>query len=67
MGMIFRRKFLFASVGAGIGGGIAINKCADEFNRIQAREHRVAASLNNPKNEDFKTKIDHLRENYFKK
>lgn len=33
-GLLFRKKFSMASLGAGVGGGISINKCADEFNRI---------------------------------
>lgn len=41
IGYFFRKKFSYAAFGAGVGGGVAFNKCADEFNRIQAREHRI--------------------------
>jgi hypothetical protein len=34
VGVVFRKKFFFTAFGAGVGGGIALNKCADEFNRI---------------------------------
>jgi len=40
-------------MGAGIGSGIAFNKCADEFNRIHTRELRVARSLKNEGKDDF--------------
>lgn len=34
LGLIFKRKFMLASLGAGIGGGISINLTANEFNKI---------------------------------
>ena len=33
-GILFKRSLLFACIGSGIGGGIAMNKCADSFNRL---------------------------------
>ena len=34
-----RYKFSrFSALGAGVGGGIALNNCGHEFNKIQARE-----------------------------
>lgn len=40
-GIIFRRKVLFAGIGSGLGGGIAFNKCADRFNRIENIEEII--------------------------
>lgn len=53
IGLLCRKKFSFASMGGGIGGGIAFNKCADDFNRIHAREIRVARSLKQEGKDDF--------------
>ncbi|MEG7600217.1 hypothetical protein U2057_15425, partial [Listeria monocytogenes] len=65
VGVIFRKKFFFTAFGGGIGGGIALNKCADEFNRIQAREIRVAESLTTNR-ESFPVRLNNLRSQYFK-
>ena len=33
-GVLFRRSVLFVCLGSGLGGGIAFNRCADAFNRL---------------------------------
>ena len=47
LGLLMRRKFAFSALGAGIGAGVAFNKCAEEFNKIHADEHRIAEYVHN--------------------
>ena len=41
LGLLFRRKFVFSALGAGIGSGVSLNLCADDFNHIHMRLHRL--------------------------
>ena len=40
LGLLFKRKFAFSALGAGIGSGVSLNLCADDFNHIHMRLHR---------------------------
>ena len=61
---------------AGIGGGIALNKCATNFNQLQDNEHRVLRDFQRAESreavkkneiEQFNQRLNNLRLDYFKR
>ena len=62
-----RNKFTrYAALGAGIGGGIALNECAHNFNRIHAREQHVLSYITRGK-DDLEERLEHYKKTYLGK
>ena len=61
--LILKHKTRYAAIGGGIGAGMALNKCAQEFNRIQKREARVNNVLNGG-NDDFEHRVAGIKQKY---
>lgn len=53
----------FGALGAGIGGGMALNQCAIDFNKISAREQRVLQAMVGDK-DDFGQRLDSVRSEF---
>ncbi len=64
--LLGKHKFTrYAALGAGFGGGIALNQCAREFNIIKNREQRVQEWLVQEDKDDYAQRIDTLRAELF--
>jgi hypothetical protein len=58
---------LFAGMCTGFGGGIALNKLAYDFNKIENREERIARlSSASEGKERYLTKLNEIRLNYLR-
>ena len=66
LGLIFRRKMMFAGLCTGFGGGVALNKGAADFNRIESREERITHVLRSDKDR-FISKLHQIRLEYFRR
>ena len=67
-GLIFKRAMLGGCIGAGMGGGIAFNKCGHQFNRVEQRELAIARGFSEDKKTDYYIeRLDRFRLNFFRR